>query len=173
MAKKRSSKRRGRSLGNLKSGATADILPSGLGLVAGGGTTLALYALVPPTGTVSEKVHKFAPLIGTVVGGFGALGMSAMGARPAQAVGTFIHAAVASLLVWGAKKAFVPSAPTAPTADGVSGLGATVLEKLNGTRRNLGNVVVPQLGANNQDQGQTVSLAGTVQTSAFGQKAYD
>jgi hypothetical protein len=170
MAKaKRKGKGRLRGLGNLKSGAIGDILPSGLGLGAGGGTTLALYALVPPTGTISEKVNKFAPVIGTVVGGFGAMGIAAMGGRSTQAASAFVHALVGSLLVWGARKLFVAPAQTV-AIDGLGNvvvpqLGATVLEQLNGVRGGL--------RGNNQDQGEVVQLSGTVQTNAFGQKAYD
>lgn len=167
MAKRKSKGRR--SLGNLKSGAIGDILPSGLGLGAGGGTTLALYALVPPTGTISEKVNKFAPVIGTVVGGFGAMGISAMGGRPTQAISAFVHALVGSLLVWGARKLLI-APPQTVAMDGLGNvvvpqLGATVLEQLNGVNGGLGR--------NHQHSGEVVQLAGTVQTTAFGQKAYD
>lgn len=165
-----------RGLGNLKMGAIGDVAPSAIGTGAGAGTTLALYALVPATpGTINEKVHKFAPFIGTVVGGAAAIGVLVAGARPTQAVATFLHALVGAGIVYFARRMFFVEGAVAGASAGAEGI------------RGLGNVVVPQLGnlgatvlqevrglkGNNQDQGHVVQLRGTVQSGAFGVKAYD
>lgn len=193
-----------RSLGNplKKQGMVRDVLPGVVGTVGTLGTTMLVRAYLQPVpGTTSEKVYKWAPLLG-VGGGFlgGALLFAAAGGKKAGAgvataamVTSGIVGASLLLLDWivttnpAGLLAVAGPSNAQPVDAGAAGLGVVVAQygKRPGMRgRGMGAIVMEPAGmqgrlagrralaANQQGQGQVVALQGMVQTGAFGTPQY-
>lgn len=162
-----------RGLRALKSGGLASYLvPVGAGLVLTIGGTAGIRAVVnPATSATATKVYRWAPAIGTVLGVLGSVALHLLaGMRGSATAGlTSVGAGlgILGLEALNARKAGSWAANALPAGGAQAGTGAVVPEY--GTRGVKG-ILMRQLNGNQQQQGETVSLRGTVDTGAFGRR---
>ncbi len=164
-----------RGLRALKSGGMASYLvPVGAGLVLTVGGTVGIRAVVNPgTSPTAAKVYRWAPAIGTLLGVLGSAALHLLaGMRGSATAGlTSVGAGlgIMGLEALNARKAGAYAAIGGSTMPGAlpSGTGAVVPEY--GTRGVKG-IIMRQLNGNQQGQGETVTLRGTVDTGAFGRR---
>jgi hypothetical protein len=124
-------------------------------------------------------VYRIAPWIGVGVGALGGGLMWLLGG-PGAAMSTFVTSLATGATLFGMERlhaskpgAFIAlSAGTAPV--GTEGLRAIVPEYSGGSfaTRGLGAIVMEQLNGNQQNQGADIQLRGVVNTRAFGARPY-
>lgn len=194
MAKKRrrkSSRRRKvsmRGMGQLQ-GPAKTLVPVGAATALTAGTTLGLRAyLQPEPGTMSEKLYRWAPLVGAGAGILGSFALYFMGGskkagREAAMTGSIVALAGGGFLLaserLNAQKAGASLALGAGTGgEGTTGLGALMPEYAP-RHDGLGAIVMqPLSGAGDQSPyGESVSLAGAglgagYNPGAFGRKSF-
>lgn len=171
----------------MKRGMVRDLVPPVVGLGLTAGTTLGIRAYLQPTpGTASETLYKFAPAVGVGAGVLGGLAMAVLGGK-SQAASAVTAAALTGAVLYGMERlhaskpgAFAALVGSAPT--GTAGLRAIVPEYSGGpfatrglrgaTPGGLGAIVMERLNGNQQNQGADIQLRGTVNTGAFGTRPY-
>jgi hypothetical protein len=94
-----------------------------------------------------------------------------------QAASTVSASVISGAVLWGmerfnANKALIVGAPVAVTPGEMAGLGAIVPEYPNKAfaTRGLGAIVMQRLNGNQQNQGADIQLRGVVNTNAFGSR---
>lgn len=161
-----------RGLRALKNGGLASYLvPVGAGLVLTVGGTAGIRAVInPATSTTAAKVYRWAPAIGVGLGVLGSIALHLLaGMRGSATAGlTSVGAGlgILGLEALNARKAGAWAANAGALPAG-NGAGAIVPEY---GARGLKGVIMRQLNGNQQGQGETVSLKGTVDTGAFGRR---
>lgn len=159
-----------RGLRALKNGGMASYLvPVGAGLVLTVGGTAGIRAVInPATSPTAAKVYRWAPAIGVGLGVLGSIALHLLaGMRGSATAGlTSVGAGlgILGLEALNARKAGSWAAAALPAG---AGTGAVVPEY--GTR-GVNGIIMRQLKGNQQGQGETVSLKGTVDTGAFGRR---
>lgn len=141
------------------------------------GSLATRYFVDPATGQTQSMLVKWAPAVGMVAGGVGALALSMMGDKE-QATRAFLSATVVSVAGLGSdfvlrQKPALAATISAPALAGY-GMGAIVPEYSRPT----GAIVMEPVGADGQragtigSYGETVSLSG-VNTGAFGTPGFN
>lgn len=170
-------KRGMRGLGNLRQPGTMarEIVPPVLGVLAVGGTTLAIRAFVRPNTESMAKVYRYAPWLGLGVGLLGA-GVSYMLGGKLPAGSTTVAGVLTAAVVAGNDMlttarpegiaALMPASTVAAGA-GTAGLRALVAERRRGME---GIVMEPIRGRSGVGgaYGDSVNLQGAANVSAFG-----
>jgi len=185
MAKKRKRSRRPRmrGLGQLRGGARA-LLPAATGAVLAGATTLGLRAyLRPEPGAATEKLYRFAPLIGAGAGVLGAVGLYFMAGKSNRKAGmeaalttTAVAVATGGILFAserlnaakaGAMGALGADAGTVPAPDGLPGFGA-ILPEYAPRHDGLGAIVMEPLAGAYGESVNVNGLGAGYNPAAFG-----
>jgi len=164
-------KRGFRGLRALKNGGMASYLvPVAAGLVLTVGGTAGIRAVVnPSTSVTAAKVYRWAPAIGTALGVLGSIALHLLaGMRGSATAGLTSVGAGLGIMGLEALNARKLAGGILPGAI-PSGAGTGAVVPQFGTR-GLGTVVMRELRGNQQGQGETVSLRGTVDTNAFGRR---
>ncbi len=169
--------------GVFKSGMVKELIPPAVGLGLTASTAVGIRATLQPVpGTTGELVYRWAPAIGMGAGAVGGMVMYMLGgagaARSAVLTSVMTGAALLGMEALVRSKPEAYAAIFAPPvngaengAEGAAGLRAIVPEyPMRGLAnpRGMGAIVMEQLNGNQQNQGADIQLRGVVNTGAFG-----